>query len=235
MKRWLFAIVMAAVFLTGCGSSASEKTMATLAEGDTAVSASAASPEMTAGSQMQTVVFGKYKNQDIDWYILTEDDQKTFLLSVHAIDTRPFSESPACWDQSSLRAWLNDDFYREAFRAEEQEKILLTKSDNGDDLHYGTRAGENTEDHVFLLSASEARKYLNREETVTTPTEYAAEQGAYMNENGNCAWWLRSPGIHDDGPAYYSSQGDIGTREHKGSENIIGVRPAIWVDLSALK
>lgn len=148
---------------TGASVTSIEESSGDHHEASPPASSSTESPEITEGDQVQahTVTFGKYKNQDIDWYILTEDDRKAFLLSVYVIDTKPFSKSTACWDQSSLRTWLNDDFYRETFRAEEQEKILLTNLDNGDDLNYGTKTGADTEDRIFLLSASEARQYRN--------------------------------------------------------------------------
>lgn len=225
MKK--IAVIMAMFLLAGCSSAASGKE-------DRSVSSETTKSSSSVASAQDTVTFGNYQNEKIEWYVLDEKDGKTLLLSVHALDSRPFNDGPATWDNSSLRSWLNGDFYNEAFSGEEQKEIQLTRLDNGDDLKYGTTVGTNTEDHVFLLSASEAKEYLNKKETVTSPTEYAASQGAYTNENGDCAWWLRSPGMDDEGPAYYSSQGDIGTRAHKGSESIIGVRPAVWVSNDVL-
>lgn len=208
---------MAMILLAGCSSGQ-----------DTSVTSSETEKNHKSSAD-KTVAFGNWQNEKIKWYVLDEKDGKTLLLSVHALDSRPFSEDPATWDDSSLRTWLNDDFYHTAFTASEQKKILTSDLRNGDDLKYGTTVGKDTEDHVFLLSASEAKRYLSKEETLTSPTAYALSQGAYTNESGNCAWWLRSPGMSDDGPAYYSSQGDIGTRAHGGSETIIGVRPAVWI------
>lgn len=224
MKRiaWLLAMTL----LAGCAAGTGENGSASAREESSASSQKA--------SEEKTVSFGNYQNEKIEWYVLDQKDGNTLLLSVHALDSRPFNDGPATWDNSSLRSWLNGEFYEDAFDSTEQQKIQTTKLDNGDDLKYGTKTGENTEDRVFLLSASEAEKYLNGEEKTTSPTKYAADQGAYTNENGNCAWWLRSPGMNDAGPAYYSSQGDIGTRAHEGSETIIGVRPAIWIASDAL-
>lgn len=220
MKR--LVTVLAVILLAGCAS------------GQTASVTSSETENKQKASSGKTVTFGKWQNEKIDWYVLDKKDGKTLLLSVHALDTRPFSERAATWDSSSLRAWLNDEFYHTAFTASEQQDIANTSLENGDDLKYGTAVGKNTEDHVFLLSGSEAEKYLSGNETVTSPTEYALSKGAYTNEKGDCAWWLRSPGMNDNGPAYYSSQGDIGTRAHQGSETIIGVRPAVWIVTDAL-
>lgn len=235
MRKALF--VLAAILLAGCESAASSPAngMQEAPEKTTeSPMASTVTDETESIAKDQVVSFGNYQNQNIEWYVLAQEDGKELLLAMHAIDARPFNDGPSAWDQSSLRAWLNSDFYNEAFTAEEQQEIAVSSLDNGDDLGYGTTAGENTEDHVFLLSASQAQKYLSHEETVASPTDYALAQGAYVNESGNCAWWLRSPGMEEDGPAYYSSQGSIGTRAHKGSESIIGVRPAIWVMADAI-
>lgn len=220
------ALILALIFLAGCASNTT---------GTDSKEESSVSSEKETASSSDTVTFGSYQDENIEWYVLTQEDGKSLLLSVHAIDTKPFNDSPSTWDNSSLRTWLNDEFYQNAFTADEQKEIQLTHLHNGDELGYGTATGQDTDDHVFLLSASEAEKYLSDKETTTSPTQYALSQGAYTNDKGDCAWWLRSPGMDDDGPAYYSSQGEVGTRAHKGSETIIGVRPAIWVSSDALK
>lgn len=220
--------MIAMTLLTGCSTGPSgEKPKA-----EAPASENAAEPAENAAAE--TVTFGTYQGQPIEWYVLDQDQGGALLLSVHALDSRPFSETPAQWDHSSLRSWMNGDFYQEAFTPAEQADILSSSLDNGDDLNYGTEAGENTEDNVFLLSAAEAKKYLAGDKTTTSPTYYAVSQGAYTNEDGNCAWWLRSPGMTEEGPAYYSSQGEIGSRAHKASETIIGVRPAIRVSADAI-
>lgn len=194
------ALILALIFLGGCASNTA---------GTESKEESSVSSEKETASLSDTVTFGSYQDENIEWYVLTQEDGKALLLSVHALDTRPFNETAATWDNSSLRTWLNDEFYQTAFTADEQKEIQLTHLHNGDELGYGTAAGRDTDDHVFLLSASEAEKYLSDNETTTSPTQYALSQGAYTNDKGDCAWWLRSPGLDDDGPAYYSSQGNL--------------------------
>lgn len=194
------ALFLALIFLAGCASNTG---------GTESKEESSVFSEKETASLSDTVTFGSYQDENIEWYVLTQEDGKALLLSVHALDTRPFNETAATWDNSSLRTWLNDEFYQTAFTADEQKEIQLTHLHNGDELGYGTAAGRDTDDHVFLLSASEAEKYLSDNETTTSPTQYALSQGAYTNDKGDCAWWLRSPGLDDDGPAYYSSQGNL--------------------------
>ena len=134
------------------------------------------------------------------------------------------------WEESDLRATLNGAFLDAAFTDAERSVIFEVALNNGDDMGYGTPVGANTTDRVFLLSVEEGLRYLpNASDRTVSPTPYAVKQGAYTNGEGNCAWWLRSPGMTDTSPAYFASAGDVGNRAHEVNENIIGVRPALWI------
>ena len=189
-----------------------------------------------------TVFFGHYPQEGdelepIEWLVIHEQGEQILLLAKDCLASLPWHNvhTPITWDRSDIRAWLNGEFLHVAFTEEEQAAILLTDLDNGDDLGYGTLAGDSTQDKVFLLSGGEAEQYLTTDDLRTVvPTHYALSQGAYTNSEGLCAWWLRSPGMTDTSPAYLSSSGSIGNRAHEVDETIIGVRPAIWIDQSAL-
>ena len=184
-----------------------------------------------------TMAFGTYPqgaetSEPIEWLVLTREDDRMLLLARDCIDSLPWhsDNAGATWEESDIRAWLNESFLQEAFTEEEREEILPSDLNNGDDLEYGTAAGADTQDRVFLLSGAEVERYLPSDvERTVQPTEYAVSQGAYTNGSGNCAWWLRSPGMTVTGPAYIASAGSFGNRAHEADENIIGVRPAVWV------
>lgn len=185
---------------------------------------------------MRTVYFGSFTQQGseaepIEWIVLDEADGKTLLLAKDCLASLPWHNAhmAVTWDKSDLRAWLNGEFLQTAFTAEEQGRILLTDLDNSDVLGYGTPVGADTRDQVFLLSGTEGKLYLTDAIRTVTPTRYAISQGAYTNGAGQCAWWLRSPGMTPTSPAYYASAGSIGSRAHEVDETIIGVRPALWV------
>ena len=190
-----------------------------------------------------TVLFGNYPQKSksaepIKWNVLESDGDKALLLSDSCIDSLPFSKSytNATWDKSDIRSWLNGDFLNSAFSADERNAILSTDLENGDELKYGTPAGKNTQDKIFLLSGSEVKKYFSSDNArAAKATNYAVSHGAYTNGRGNCAWWLRSPGMTRTSPAYIASSGEIGNRAHEADETIIGVRPALWVKSSEIK
>ena len=100
---------------------------------------------------------------------------------------------------------------------------------------YSTNPGNATTDKVFLLSITEVEKYFSSDSArQCEPTEYAIANGAYVNsDNGNCWWWLRSPGddryfaalVLSDGLVYYS-----GNSVH---DDLGCVRPALWINLDS--
>ncbi len=118
-------------------------------------------------SSATTIFWGHYPQQSddpepIEWLVLHEQDDQLLLLAKYCLASLPWHKAhiPITWDQSDIRAWLNDEFLQAAFTEEEQAAILLTDLGNGDDLGYGTPVGENTRDRVFLLSGGEVEQYL---------------------------------------------------------------------------
>lgn len=179
---------------------------------------------------------GRTEAEPIEWKVLDDQGNRALLLAQDCLDSLPWHNSHVgvTWDNSDIRTWLNGEFLQTAFTAEEREMILLSDLDNGDDLGYGTPVGENTQDKVFLLSGAELEEYLPTDgQRTARPTAYAISHGAYTNGSGDCAWWLRSPGVTPTSPAYLASGGSIGNRAHEVDETIIGVRPAVWVKKDA--
>jgi len=65
------------------------------------------------------------------------------------------------------------------------------------------------------------------------PTDYAVANRAYVNrDNGNCWWWLRSPGNNQDNAAYITDDGTVYLRGYGVYRVDRAVRPAMWIDLS---
>ena len=161
------------------------------------------------------------------------------LLSAYGLDAKWYNEKleDITWETCTLRKWLNEEFFDSAFSAEEQELIITTKVKNPDNPEYKTPGGNDTEDKVFLLSISEAEKYLPTDfERKASPSPYAEKQGAWTN-NGSCWWWLRSPGRNPFNAAYIHYFGNIierGVDVNRGNGVSIdygAVCPALWVDL----
>ena len=168
--------------------------------------------------------------EPIEWLVLEEREGRALLLSRYGLDARPFHarREEAGWAECTLRAWLNGEFFSSAFTADEQGAILAA------DL-----SGNGARERVFLLSREEARRLLADDEArICAPTEYALRQGAYTSGTykadgkAACWWWLRSAGPD----ARHAAAVTIGGTEGSGSlrDSSVAVRPALWVDGSAL-
>ena len=237
IPRLMIALAVLAVFAVGAG------TMTAYAE------------DVSIGSY---VTFGTYPQTaegndetPIEWLVLDCTGDKALLLSRYGLDEQPYNteNTDMTWEQCTLRAWLNDDFFNRAFTSAEQAAILLTDVDNSRSQSFGSdwiRAyeGNNTQDKVFLLSYAESNRYLGvtrlqtSAEVQAAPTAYAIAQGAfasgiYKTVDGEAAgvWWLRS----SSGRQYYASY--VGGEEslyfdYVNQKNVC-VRPALWVDLGS--
>ncbi len=183
-----------------------------------------------------TVKFGNYHNSD-EWIVLDKQENRMLLISKYALDCQPYNTSiiDVTWESCSLRKWLNDDFLNEAFSKKEQSIIAKTDISADKNPEYSTNPGNVKTDKVFLLSITEAKKYFSSDSArQCKPTEYAVANGAYVSSNnGNCWWWLRSPGntqnyaarVHTDGSVIYG--GDYVNYDFDC------VRPALWINLDS--
>ena len=119
-----------------------------------------------------TYVFGTYEQdgkkkngpEDIEWEVLAVEDGKALLISKKGLDCQPFhiAYEDVSWENSSLRTWLNDYFYNEAFTEEEQGRIITTEIPGIEYPDYDyMESTEPTEDNVFILSREEAEQYLD--------------------------------------------------------------------------
>ncbi len=176
-----------------------------------------------------TVTFGRYGGEDIEWTVIDENENGKLLLSNKAIDRRNYNDKyggATTWEKCSLRKWLNNDFYDQAFSSDEKGKILLTKVQNPDNQVYGTEGGKDTEDHIFLLSTDEVKKYLDSDESrKLAPTDYARAQGL----DGYCNWYLRTPGQYRNWVALVHGDGKVSDGGYFAFDGNYGVRPAMWV------
>ena len=84
-----------------------------------------------------------------------------------------------------------------------------------------------------MLSIIEANKYFRSDSArQCEPTDYAVAGGAYVNiSNGNCWWWLRSPGIYQTTAAYVGIDGFVSEDGSYVNNNKYAVRPAMWISL----
>lgn len=203
--------------------------------------------------------------EDIEWVVLDKQNDRLLLLSLRVLDSVPYDTeakrtggddaadgkySGVTWEKSTIRTWLNTDFYAAAFDEWEQGKICLSEVPADiNPIWTDTEQGEDTQDRVFLLSVAETETYFHSSSYMKRayfrcgPTDYALEQGALRpihNWNGrdienDCSdWWLRTCGeggrvtYADSDPMFYYNIEGFGI--YAGYEGI-GVRPAMWIEI----
>ena len=161
-----------------------------------------------------------------------------------------FSRFADDYSSSSIRAWLNNDFYYTAFTGEERALIKTTTLNNScAGTPYLHLNGIPSEDNVFLLSYYESlnRSYGfdPRPEIADTArrrsgTDYAKCQGLYVFTNneygcfGNSWWWLRSASEYSQyaSDIYYVG---FANTHYAVDYTFEGVCPAMVLNLAAVK
>lgn len=198
-----------------------------------------------------------FKYEPLKWRVL--DPSTGLVLSENIVDSQAYSSTiysgtgshgyTEYWNDSnhthyandyatsSIRAWLNDDFYNTAFSSTQKESILVSEIDNkAESASLSRFNSETTYDKVFLLSYNEVQNTAygftaDRENPSTRQakgTNYAKCQGY----RGTC-WNLRTAGVSSDVGCTVSSAGTGNGSIWNASRYIsiisCGVRPAIKI------
>lgn len=170
-----------------------------------------------------------FKYEPLKWRVL--DASTGLVVCDSAIDSQPYNNYnhysggehwgdssqtyyASNWEYSSLRAWLNNEFYNTAFSKMQQDRIKeLTREnksvyDNENDGQYDSNP---TLDKITLLSYDEVLNpnygfsslcSYNDTARQHKGTDYAACQGIYLvapcyKYGEQSSWWLRNP-CHSD-------------------------------------
>ena len=173
-----------------------------------------------------------FKYEPLRWRVL--DASTGLVMSENIIDSQAYQNfvyyngsqyynSKDCtkyasdWATSSLRKWLNEDFYNFAFTKNQKSKILKTHNENKS-TYSSAYDSVDTDDNIFLLSyfdvinsaygfnssrdAYDAKRQMKG-------TDYAKCQGLFVHNDtsseyyGDSSMWLRSPHGCDDATVVY--------------------------------
>ena len=193
---------------------------------------------------------GKVKSS-IEWQVLDKTDNHILVISKYALDNKPYHEKreSVTWEACTLRKWLNEEFYNNAFSDEERKRIAVYKVPAHKNLEYDTDPGNPTRDRIFLLSVVEANNYFHGDkERIGQPTPYCTARliEAYKKKFGEdedykmrCKifrkspwWWLRSSGDISDRAALVLGAGSVCAYGINVDYGLVGVRPALWLILN---
>lgn len=195
------------------------------------------------------LVFGEY-----EWLILDVKEDKALLLTKDIIELRDYHNKAIdiTWKDCELRRYLNDEFYNK-FSNKDRARIIETSNINPDNLWYKADGGENTMDHIFILSIDDVvRTYFGDSSRLL---DYPGKNQRYWFQrkdennikrraefmNSPWWWWIRTPGKNNRVAVYIHGDGNIGIQGNgvsKRNTNVIhqltndnrgGVRPALWI------
>ncbi len=171
-----------------------------------------------------------FKYEPIKWRVL--DPSSGFVMCDSIIDSQPYNNyiisdgkdphgNLLCWGnsaqtyyasnyaKSSIREWLNNDFYNTAFSDKQKSNIKITALNNDCNKTLTGLGGykefdaPSTNDKVFLLSYDQVinseygfNSYAESSDTARwlQGSDYAKCQGLYNFTGMHHYWWLRSPG-----------------------------------------
>ncbi len=141
-------------------------------EASSGVSATEPAPEIPSEHTLEGFVctecggsfFGRYRKignteevEEIEWIILKKEENRALVISKYALQERSFNQDgDAAYNESSIKEFLNGEFYNTAFSASQQKKILA----------------EEGQDKIFLLSAAEAKEYFKSDDERKTAARW---------------------------------------------------------------
>lgn len=197
-----------------------------------------------------------FKYEPLKWRVL--DPSTGLVLCESIIDSQAYSDTVYCygtdsyiyWNDakhthyandyatSSIRAWLNDDFYNTAFSSSQKADILTSELDNK--AAYSQYGSETTYDKVFLLSWSEMQNTAygfpaNRDSSYARQakgTDYAKCQGLDLDIDSSSEYseqCLRSAtGYNSEEACYVDIHGDLSYCWYVYITGL-GIRPALKI------
>ena len=185
---------------------------------------------MNVQPEKETMVFGTYKGEPIEWEIFERlNDNSYILVTKNCIDDMEFNDTNNLWEQSELRTWLNSDFLAE-FTDEEKAKIkrvtneiILAYNDRGlsvagDHPHYCNFTKKNVDD----LAKTAYHYYLD--DVVYIPTLDMMQKIDVRD-----SFWILCPYTNNDKMQRYMNKDGFVLRTNVTNKR--GVRAVIKYDL----
>lgn len=175
------------------------------------------------------ITFGKRT-----WLVLDVQGNKALIFSADQLyrpyDDTPYyyshKDEPYTWGISYLRKYLNGEYYNN-FTIPERNRILTTDLLNEDNPDWGSDGGNNTQDKIFVLSASEMLRYGN------TIAEFKNKLSIIWSDG-----WLRTPGrypnrttalyffIRDNNTSNFNLKINYEGDDPRGEKSI---NPTMWI------
>ena len=188
-----------------------------------------------------TLRMGKYVRkpdepaEPLAWRVLERTESEVTVITADVIDQVNYNEEavPAVWETSSLRAWLNGEFFQSTFTPAEQQVIELVDVPAGGGVALPEPDAAFTKDRLFCLSAEEAKRLLpTNASRKARVTHVAYEKMVIVSDDGTGSmWWLRSRGDAPTNAATVYIDGSVDEDGWLVNISRVGVRPVFKVKL----
>ncbi len=175
--------------------------------------------------------------EDICWVVTAKEKGKAYLASLNFLEYKAYNEDSenrydeVTWETCTLRAWLNDTFFNNAFTSDEQKLILPSLIKNSM-LSAGYTGGPDTTDRIFLPASHEVMRYEENQHTQLS--EYTRKQ-VLKTELGKLPqriimpMMLRFPVYNRFVASSWEGKIILQQANEKGA-----IRPVMWIDLNLL-
>lgn len=126
-----------------------------------------------------------YGGTDVDWwYVIAKENNKVLLLSQNRVSKSDNPDIVGGWENSSLRKFLNGEYYKLSFDEHMKDHIITAQLKNS------SNPEDTTTDKIFILSKEEVEKYFptiyNRENILANEVLRNVHNNiySYINDKG---------------------------------------------------
>ena len=194
----------------------------------------------------ESVIMGAYEQdgdasngaEPIEWIVIKTEKDKAYVTSKYILEQKEYGTTNGTqeiqnqWSNSTLRTWLNNEFFENVFSADEKLRILPTVTSQRD----------SASDYVFCITREEMLEY---DLGVAETTAYARANGVYglyqaVDGYGlEGFYWLRMADDFNVDIHPTEVLIETYTKEIEHTEILwaaidrtdIGVRPAMWIEV----
>lgn len=186
--------------------------------------------------------------EPLKWYVV--DEEKGYLMSCYIIDAQPFNNKiylsafgensiyysniektneVTDYETSSVRKWLNADFYNTAFSEEDKIQIdrFLIKNEWYDTENSTFVKKDSTSDKIFLPTYKTIKSKVNKNLLQCKGTEYAKSQSLNIKKDTTYGPWISRTGCGQSGTFYVTADGELA--DDRLTYYVSGIRPALYV------
>ena len=195
------------------------------------------------------------KIHQMSWEVVDKDveNDKILVINKYPSYCKPYNDNMQSvnWEKSTLRKWLNDDYYKYCFTDEERDRILETKVYNT----FNYKNDKETSDYIYIMSRDELDKYYPtdsakhamRDITTISTESIAKYEKKFASDSNitrfdilnamiwNCNYWVRDVIISGKNALNVNGRGEIDTIGEEMTNERMQVRPCMWLSLQNSK